>query len=115
MPAQYLLIAQIFGCNETGTLIIYLPNAPPLSGTAATNTSTFKLQYSDQEASTFLDQANNVAARGMPVNGQADSQWPTCLACALSERQRQRQGLAQSSQCASCFSRYWCAVVTDRR
>lgn len=97
-----------FGCNASNVtaginvppLIVYLPNAPI---TALSNTSTYMLEYDDSQVSDILTNGWNVATRG---NGTLDASWPTCLGCAITQRQRESAGLAIPSECEACFSRY---------
>ncbi|KAM0755886.1 hypothetical protein T439DRAFT_376171 [Meredithblackwellia eburnea MCA 4105] len=95
-----------FGCQAaTGNassypLIIYLPNADPHG---VTNTSTTILQYSAALSSAFLDSTVSIVSGG--ING-TDSQWPTCLACAVVERGRAKAGVNRTSACTACFNKY---------
>lgn len=96
-----------FGCNVTdvsnGTypLIVYIANAQATTNSFLTNTSTFKLDYSETEASSFLDVAHaNAAQLGR------DDQWPVCLSCALVDRTRQRANIDRSAACSACLNRY---------
>jgi len=101
-----------FGCNAPTTqgnggypLIIYLPNSP--LSPSPTNTSTFQLTYSGSETQTFLDSATNSTIN--PRFGPkmtVDSEWPTCLSCALIDRSRNRLQVARSAACEACFARY---------
>ena len=106
-----------FGCNSTAggnvtaegayPLIIYLPNAPG-DNPGTTNYSTFKLEYSPEEVSTFLNAAHAYTLRGFPNStsgSQNDEQWPLCLKCAVVDRARERAGLNRTSECSSCFDR----------
>lgn len=105
-----------FGCNSTAggnvtaegayPLIIYLPNAPG-DNPGTTNYSTFKLEYSPEEVSTFLNAAHAYTLRGFPnsTSSQTDEQWPLCLKCAVVDRARERAGLNRTSECSSCFDR----------
>ncbi|KAL8283472.1 hypothetical protein RQP46_005575 [Phenoliferia psychrophenolica] len=104
-----------FGCTGTPAnltspsvspfpLIIYLPNADP---TGKTNTTTAQLDYNITQQNAFLDATVSLTGRGMPsTNGSADAEWSTCLACAMVERTRGRNGVSRTSACESCFGRY---------
>lgn len=91
-------------------IIAYLANSLAPGTTFQTNTSTYKLEYSDSDASSFLDAAHSNALKGFTNSSdsdtQTDSQWPLCLKCAVVDRLRQRQGIARSDECTTCFSRY---------
>jgi lysophospholipase len=93
-----------FGCNATnddsGPLVVYLPNTPY---SFHSNVSTFDLQFSDQERSQIIQNGYNVATRG---NGTQDSQWTTCVGCALLARSLARTSTNIPSSCVDCFSRY---------
>lgn len=86
-----------FGCNDTeGPLLIYVPNYP---WQALSNISTF----------TFTQDINSTVAQvestmmSMTLNGTVDA-WPTCLACALTDR---ATGAANRSEsCTKCFSAF---------
>ncbi|KAG0143011.1 hypothetical protein CROQUDRAFT_96862 [Cronartium quercuum f. sp. fusiforme G11] len=105
-----------FGCNapeRTGNggypLIVYLPNSPlPEQSTGIfTNTSTFKLQYSESESTGFLESSTLVTTSPM-MNGKIDDEWPTCLSCAMMDRARNRllKQVSRSNVCEKCFERY---------
>ncbi|BGP52745.1 hypothetical protein JCM8202_004378 [Rhodotorula sphaerocarpa] len=107
-----------FGCNSTTggnvtvqggyPLMIYLPNAPG-AGPGKTNYSTFKLEYSKDEVTAFLNAAHEYTLRGYPnsTDTQArDQQWPLCLKCAVVDRARERAGLNRTSECEACMQQY---------
>ncbi|WAQ83550.1 hypothetical protein PtA15_3A921 [Puccinia triticina] len=101
-----------FGCNaptKQGNggypLVIYLPNSPTQSP-PFTNYSTFKLQYSKEETSSFLTSVMESTTRPRISASRSDADWPTCLSCALIDRARNRQGVLRSGPCANCFERY---------
>ncbi|PRT56040.1 Lysophospholipase 1 [Wickerhamiella sorbophila] len=81
-------------------LIIYIPNA---GYSTFSNTSTFQLAYTDKKVKKMIQNGYNVATRG---NGTFDEEWAACLACAVSQRSRERQNLPLSEQCKRCFDRY---------
>jgi lysophospholipase len=86
--------ATFFGCNETDKLtIVYLPN---VNLTYATNTSTFKLQYSVAETEGMIGNGLAMANQG----GEAG--WGTCLGCAI----MMKTGNALPSDCTACFAKY---------
>lgn len=105
-----------FGCNVTAArlngnasdspvpMLVYLPNYDP---TGVTNTSTSQLVYPDAEATSFLDTASAIVYNGW----DNDAEWPTCLACAVVERTRGREGVDRTSACEKCFDKYcWSEV-----
>ncbi|BEI82122.1 hypothetical protein CcaverHIS002_0212820 [Cutaneotrichosporon cavernicola] len=85
-----------FGCNDTDTpLIIYLPNYPY---SAWTNISSLTLTQSTNVTATQIVSAES----SLTLNGTAG--WPTCLACALTDRANGYTAANRSSVCAECFS-----------
>lgn len=102
-----------FGCNTTGLntstpLLIYLANGGPPDGEApVTNTSTSQTSYSSSEIQAMLSQTFVIATQGYPENGaMKDPDWPSCLACAVVDRARERAGVARSGICSTCMDRY---------
>ncbi|POW21810.1 hypothetical protein PSHT_01937 [Puccinia striiformis] len=101
-----------FGCDATSTqgnggypLVVYLPNSP--LSPSPTNTSTFKMQYSNGERDQFLSSAaRSTIGPVFGANKTADPEWPTCLSCALIDRSRNRLNVIRSSACEKCFTRY---------
>lgn len=92
------------GADETeiynSPLIVYTANRP---FTYYSNTSTFKLSYDDTEKRGMVKNGFEVASR---LNHSLDSEWRTCVACAIIRREEERQGIAQSEQCQKCFQEY---------
>ncbi|KAG2745339.1 lysophospholipase [Suillus brevipes Sb2] len=103
-----------FGCNTTSLnestpLLIYLANGgPPHDGEASvTNTSTAQTSYSSSEIQAMLNQTFLIATQGYPKNGATkDPEWPSCLACAVVDRARERAGVARRGICSTCMDRY---------
>ncbi|KAG2142746.1 lysophospholipase [Suillus bovinus] len=103
-----------FGCNTTSSnastpLLIYLANGgPPQDGEApVTNTSTTQTSYSSSEIQAMLNQTFVITTQGYPQNGATkDPDWPSCLACAVVDRARERAGVARSGICSTCMDRY---------
>ncbi|KAM5343433.1 hypothetical protein ACJ41O_011970 [Fusarium nematophilum] len=90
-----------FGCDaDSGPLIVYLPNAPY---SFHSNVSTFDLEYSVDERNQIIQNGYNVATMG---NGTADSDWPTCVACAVLARSLARTETDVPKECKDCFERY---------
>ncbi|CCM05117.1 uncharacterized protein FIBRA_07325 [Fibroporia radiculosa] len=99
-----------FGCSSTvasgDPLVIYLANGgPPLGQPAMTNTSTDQFTYYADELDGMLSQAFDVATQGI-ADGTKDAEWAACLACAVVDRARRREGIARSGVCESCLDRY---------
>jgi lysophospholipase len=110
-----------FGCNISnitasprGTfdippLIVYVPNAPYIT---PSNVSTFDLEYNDTQRNLIIQNGYNVATQG---NGTIDSQWPTCMACAVMQRSWYKTNTQVPSVCQTCFDRYcWNGTVDSR-
>ncbi|MBW0487391.1 hypothetical protein O181_027106 [Austropuccinia psidii MF-1] len=91
-----------FGCDmDRGPLIVYLPN---YFTSDPTDMPTMKAKYTDEEVNGFFRNSFLIATqKNSTLN---DVEWPACLACALIDRQRQRQGDLQTTQCERCFKRY---------
>jgi lysophospholipase len=94
-----------FGCNATNLtgeapLIVYLPNAPYA---IQSNFSTFKPDYNDTERNLMIQNGYDVATMG---NGTVDSEWLTCVGCAVLSRSLLKTGTAVPAACMACFNRY---------
>jgi lysophospholipase len=94
-----------FGCNSsniTGSapLIVYIPNAPYMY---PSNVSTFDLQYNTSERNAIIENGYNVATMG---NATLDSNWPSCLACAILSRSFERTNTTIPEICETCFETY---------
>lgn len=100
-----------FGCdakNQTDLakddvippLVIYLANRP---FEFYTNQSTLQLTYPDGEKKATVQNGFDIASQ---MNGTVDSEWGTCVACALIRREQERQGQEQSDECKKCFKKY---------
>ncbi|KAL7420921.1 Lysophospholipase 1 [Cryptotrichosporon argae] len=94
-----------FGCNDTTTpLIVYVPNYP---WSAYTNTSTYMLEYDNATALANMESA----MRALTLNGTVAT-WPTCLACALTDRANGFTAANRTATCQSCFDT-WCWAGDD--
>ncbi|KDQ63909.1 hypothetical protein JAAARDRAFT_118304 [Jaapia argillacea MUCL 33604] len=95
-----------FGCDNTSSpLLVYIANGgPPLGQTAVTNTTgdTFEEPF----AQAVLAQAFDIATQGIPSDYTKDPEYPACLACAVVDRARAREGIERSGVCSSCFAKY---------
>ncbi|KAH6672509.1 lysophospholipase catalytic domain-containing protein [Halenospora varia] len=103
-----------FGCNASNMtgdapLIVYVPNAPYIYHS---NVSTFDPSYNNTERNAIIQNGFDVATMG---NGTLDSQWPTCMACAVLSRSLTRTGTAVPAACQTCFTRYcWNGTVASQ-
>ena len=94
-----------FGCDVKNTtspapLIVYLPNAPY---TTFSNISTFDLSINNTQRNSIIQNGYDVATMG---NGTLDSQWHTCVACAVLSRSFTRTDTPVPAACTECFNRY---------
>ncbi|KAI5965456.1 plb1 [Candida theae] len=67
------------------------------------NFSTFKLSYDDAEKFGTIRNGFEVMSRN---NLTDDSNWLTCVGCAIIRRQQERFGQEQSDECKKCFQEY---------
>lgn len=81
-------------------VVLYFANRP---FDFLTNTSTFKLEYSDSEKKSMIKNGFDVVSR---LNMTLDSEWNACVGCAVIRRLQERDGIEQSDQCKKCFERY---------
>lgn len=65
--------------------------------------STFDLTYNDTERNALVLNGYNLATQG---NGTLDSNWPTCVGCAILSRSLDRTGTEVPSACKKCFDQY---------
>ncbi|KAI5781958.1 lysophospholipase [Geopyxis carbonaria] len=94
-----------FGCAASNfstpanapPLLVYMPNAP---WSFHSNTSTLDMSYPRDTRDAIIANGYNVATQG---NSTA---WVACAACAVVHREQERRGVAQSSQCKTCFEEY---------
>lgn len=95
--------------NETDVpLIVYMPNQVYLY---EGNQSTYKMSYDEEEIHGIIENGFAVSSRG---NYSDDSQWPTCVGCAIIRRQQERLGQEQSDECKKCFQNYcWTGGIED--
>jgi lysophospholipase len=101
-----------FGCiasNTTGDapLIVYVPNAPYIT---QSNVSTFDPSYNNTQRNAIIRNGYDVATLG---NGTLDSEWPTCVACAVLSRSFTKTGTPVPDACTTCFNRYCWNGTTD--
>ncbi|KAJ6495831.1 lysophospholipase [Mycena vulgaris] len=98
-----------FGCEAKADepLIIYIANgAPPPGQPAITNFSSLDFDFTLDQAQAIMGQGFTFATQGIS-NGTVvrDEDWPACLACAVTDRARDRSGAAREGVCTSCFER----------
>ncbi|KAK9472562.1 lysophospholipase catalytic domain-containing protein [Dipodascopsis tothii] len=94
-----------FGCDSKNLtakspLIVYLANHPY---SYYSNTSTFKMEYEEDEVAGMIENGYNAATQG---NGTLNDDWQSCLACAIIHRETERRGVSPSSQCQACLDKY---------
>ncbi|KDQ53832.1 hypothetical protein JAAARDRAFT_80462 [Jaapia argillacea MUCL 33604] len=97
-----------FGCDNTSTpLIIYMADGGPAPGQPAV-TNTTGDTFNETFAQAVLAQTFVLATQGLPANSSemVDPEYPACLACAVVDRTRAKEGIERSGVCSSCFTRY---------
>lgn len=114
-----------FGCNSSNLttsrtdgsslppLVVYLPNYPYV---AMSNVSTFELSYSDSKRDSIITNGYEVVTMGNGSrNGSDDNdtQWSTCVGCAVLSRSLERTGTPVPSVCSRCFDQYCWNGTTD--
>ncbi|KAG9201304.1 Lysophospholipase 1 [Epicoccum nigrum] len=106
----------MFGCDagnlssqSTAPLVVYLPNSPY---SYYSNVSTFQMKYETDQRNIIVQNGYDVATM---ANGTIDSQWPTCVGCAIMARSWNRTGTKFPSACDTCFERYcWNGTVNSK-
>lgn len=81
-------------------LLVYIANRP---FSYFSNTSTYKLSYSEDEKRGMIKNGYEIVSR---KNGTIDDDWETCVGCAIIRREQERKGIPQTDQCKQCFSKY---------
>ncbi|CCH44458.1 lysophospholipase [Wickerhamomyces ciferrii] len=97
-----------FGCDSSNLtdlsyvppLVVYIANEPY---SFSSNTSTFKLEYDEEEKLGMIQNGYEVASR---YNMTIDEDWNKCVACAIIRRTQERNNEEQSAECAKCFEEY---------
>ncbi|CCF57156.1 hypothetical protein KAFR_0C01630 [Kazachstania africana CBS 2517] len=97
-----------FGCDSSNLtslsyippLIVYIPNA---EYSYASNTSTFTLSYSLQER---LDMVQNGFEAATRKNLTEDSDFLSCVSCAVIRRKQEKLNITLPSECERCFQNY---------
>ncbi|ODV72841.1 phospholipase B [Cyberlindnera jadinii NRRL Y-1542] len=96
------------GCNSSDLtdlatvppLVVYIPHQ---SFSAWSNTSTFQLAYSTKQRDAIIKNAFEATTR---FNLTIDPDWPKCVSCAIVRREQERNDIAQTPLCQSCFQEY---------
>lgn len=92
--------SNLTGLASIPPLVVYIPN---IAYTAWSNTSTLQLSYSNEERDALIQNGFEAATR---YNLTIDSNWPTCVACAIIRREQERNGWEQPTECEECFQEY---------
>lgn len=105
-----------FGCdvkNSSGPvppLVVYLPNYPYIFHS---NVSTFTLDLNDTERDAVISNGWAVATQ---MNSTRDTNWPTCVSCAILSRSFDRTKTPVPAACKDCFSKYcWNGTVDSNK
>lgn len=96
-----------FGCNVTNMtqgvnvpLIVYIPNSPY---STYSNISTFQFSTNNTQRDAIIRNGADVATQG---NGTFNSDWSTCVGCAVLARSFVKTGTAVPDVCNRCFTKY---------
>ncbi|CCH41095.1 lysophospholipase [Wickerhamomyces ciferrii] len=97
-----------FGCDASNLtdlayippLVVYIANEP---FTFWSNTSTFKMEYEDDEKLGMIKNGYEVSSR---YNMTIDEDWKKCVSCAIIRRSQERRNETQSDECEKCFEDY---------
>lgn len=110
-PTLFGCDADNFTVSENGSvppLIFYIPNAPY---TTHSNVSTFNPSYPTEQRDAIIRNGFNAATQG---NGTIDSEWTTCVVCAMLSRTWWRANQTVPEDCSRCFERYcWDGTTND--
>ncbi|ODQ58490.1 hypothetical protein WICANDRAFT_80625 [Wickerhamomyces anomalus NRRL Y-366-8] len=105
-----------FGCNASNMtglttippLVVYIANTPY---TYWSNTSTFKMEYDEDEKLSMIQNGYEVASR---YNLTIDQDWQKCVSCAIIRREQERNNQTQSEECSRCFQEYcWDGITVS--
>lgn len=101
-----------FGCDSknisgTAPLIVYLPNYPYI---AMSNLSTFDPSYNLTERDAVILNGYDVVTM---ANATRDTNWPTCVGCAILSRSFDRTNTTVPEACTKCFDDYCWDGSTD--
>lgn len=96
------------GCNASNMtdlssvppLVVYIPN---VAYTTWSNTSGYKVAYSNEERNALIQNGFEAATR---FNLTIDPNWKKCVGCSIIRRSQERNGIEQSEECSKCFQEY---------
>ena len=75
------------------------------------NFSTFKPAYNTTEKNLMIQNGYNIATMG---NGTVDSEWLTCVGCAVLSRSLVKTGTEIPAACVKCFNKYcWNGTINS--
>ncbi|KAL2830828.1 lysophospholipase 1 [Aspergillus cavernicola] len=103
-----------FGCNASNLstpapLVVYLPNHPI---TYSSNYTLTQGNFTDAQRDAVITNGYNVVTQ---ANGTIDSDWSTCVGCAVLSRSFDRTGTVVPEACNKCFQRYcWNGTVDNQ-
>ncbi|KAE9377350.1 lysophospholipase [Stipitochalara longipes BDJ] len=116
---NYTLKPTLFGCdiNLTTTkssdspIVLYVANAPYSAYTNYTWTGGAGAFNTAQFNEIFVNSFNQLTQG----NGTLDSEWTTCLGCAVIDRSLEGIGMQRTKQCQECLGRYcWDGTYDER-
>jgi lysophospholipase len=103
-----------FGCNSSNLtmpapLVVYLPNHPV---TYMSNMSSQESGFTNAKRDDVILNGYNIATQ---ANGTLDSNWSTCVGCAILSRSFDRTDTAIPKACSQCFQRYcWNGTIDNQ-
>ncbi|KAK6602166.1 Lysophospholipase [Botrytis cinerea] len=105
----------MFGCDarnlsstSTAPIVVYLPNSPYVYHS---NVSTFTMSYELEVRNAIIQNGYDVVTMG---NATVDSEWPTCVGCAIMSRSWDRTNTTTPEVCKSCFTKYcWDGTINS--
>ncbi|KUJ11335.1 FabD/lysophospholipase-like protein [Mollisia scopiformis] len=116
MNRNYSLKPTLFGCDANLTttkstaspIVLYMTTAPY---SAYTNYTWITGNFSLTQFNEIFVNSFNQITQG---NGTLDSEWTTCLGCAVIDRSLSALGMPRTRQCEKCMDKYcWDGTVDD--
>lgn len=105
-----------FGCNASSSsgpvppLVVYLANYPYVFHS---NLSTFTMSIENNVRDAVISNGWAVVTQ---MNSTRDTNWPTCVSCAMLSRSFDRTKTEVPAACKDCFSKYcWNGTVDSRQ